>query len=43
MLTEKKKKKRYAIQKVRVVFHLVNKPEDLSLGHSISDNSEKLF
>lgn len=25
------------------LFHLVNKPEDLSLGHSISDNTEKLF
>ena len=36
-------KKKCTTRKLRVMFYLVDKSEDLSLGCSISDNSEKLF
>ena len=40
LLTEKKKS---TTCKLSVMFYLVDKSEDLSLGHDISDNTEKLF
>ena len=36
-------KKKCATWKWRIMFYSLDKSEDISLGHSISDNSEKPF
>lgn len=41
-VTWKKKKKR-TTSKLRIMFHLVDKTEDLSVGHSPSESSERLL
>ena len=40
---KKKKKKKKAQAKLRIVFYLEDKTEDVSLRHCISDSSEKLL